>query len=66
MTDNDSAAHEKAYIDTSKIRTVVARTSAVYRLAKIAFEEAETQCDEAYCIAYETELAKLESNDDAE
>lgn len=66
MTPNKSIAHSTAYDGTRKLRTAVARTSAVYRLAKIAFEEVEAQCSEAYGIIYETELAKLESNDDEE
>ena len=59
MTPNQNVAHSTAYADTHKLRTAVARASAVHRLAKIAYDEVEAQCNEAYHAIYAETLARL-------
>lgn len=65
MTNNEKDAHAAAYDATLRLRWTKDKTHRIYVAAKADFNEAEAEFAEAYNKIYETELAILESYDDA-
>lgn len=66
MTDNEKDAHTAAHASTRRLRWTRDRTQRLYVAFKVDYNEARAKFQDAYEGLYETELAKLESNDDTE